>query len=379
MYKGKRFLFVAPRFHTNQVPVVRALTERGHTVRFLVRYVGGVESHQLLKPDLVPLRPPWRRAPRALEQTQWQVPRVRWLRNWLREYDPDVTILRDGGSLTDLAVMMLLRLRGKRFLLYTQGAKYRPTFSWKHRFLARVLVRWLGNGWFTPVKYRYGPQPQTLVELDFVPFIFTPQPGLEKDWTSCRPDAPLRLLCIGKYAAYKNHPLVLQAVAHPALRGRVHLTVIGECSIPEHARVLEQCRCLVRELQVEDQVELRTSIPYEEIQREYARHDLLVVGSKAEIDGNVILEAMGYGVPPVWGHGNGTACYIESGKTGFLYPSGDLNALVETLQEALRRRSELPEIGRQAREFVLRHCSPAVYYEALQDVVRRRLGMDLDR
>ncbi len=372
-----KLLFVAPRFHTNQVPVVRTLLERGHPVRFLARYVGAVESHALLKPDLVPLRPTRRSGGRPLEQTQRQWPCWRSLWRYLDEYRPDVTIIRDFGAYTDWAVMAWLLTRRRKFLLYTQGAKYRRSFSWRQRLAARVMVRWLGGGWFTPVLYREGPQLHSLEELDFVPLIFEPKPGLVKDWSACRPEDPLRLLCIGKYARYKNHPLVLGAVAHPAIRDRVRLTVIGECSIPEHEEVLSRCRALVRELKLDDRVELRTSIPYEEIHREYVQHDLLVVGSNSETFGMAIVEAMAFGIPPVWGDGNGSACYIESGKTGFIYRSGDLAALVAALQEALRRRADLPAMGAAAREFILTRCSPEAYYRALDDVIRRRLGLSL--
>ncbi len=373
-----KFLFVAPRFHTNQVPVIRTLMQRGHPVRFLARYVGAVESHTLLKPDLVPLRVTGKCGQRLLEQTQRQWPRLGPLWRYLKDYRPDVTIIRDFGAYTDLAVMAWLLTHRRKFLLYTQGAKYRRTFSWRQRLAARVMVRWLGGGWFTPVLYREGPQPFTLEEVDFVPLIFEPQPGLAKDWSAVNPRDPLRVLCIGKYAAYKNHPLVLRAVAHPDLRDHLRLTLIGECSTPEHEQMLERCRILVGELNMENRVELHGSVPYEQIQREYGRHDLLVLGSNRESCAMVILEAMAYGVPPVSGDWNGSACYIEPGKTGFVYRSGDLNALVETLREALRRRADLPEMGARARAYILQHCSGEAYYRALSDVVRRRLGFSLD-
>lgn len=373
-----KFLFVAPRFHTNQVPVVRTLMDQGHPVRFLVRYVGAVESHALLRPDLMPLRERQRRQERLLEHTQRQWPRLRPLWRYLNDYQPDITIIRDFGAYADLAVMAWILAHRRKFLLYTQGAKYRRSFSWRQRLTARIMVRWLGGGWFTPVLYREGPQPYTLEELDFVPLIFEPQPGLVKDWSVSRLDEPLRLLCIGKYAAYKNHPLVLNAVAHPSVRGHFCLTVIGECSSLEHRQVLEQCRDLVKELKLGALVELRSSVPYEEIQQEYRRHDLLVLGSNRESCAMVILEAMAYGVPPVSGDWNGSACYIDPGKTGFVYRSGNLDALVQTLQEALRRRADLPDMGALARTHILEHCSAEAYYRALGDVIRRRLGLALD-
>lgn len=372
-----RFLFVAPRFHTNQVPVVRTLTERGHPMRFLARYVGAVESHAALQPDLAPLRATKNRGERLLEQTQRQWPRLGPLWRYLNDFRPDVTIIRDFGAYTDWAVMAWLLSHRRKFLLYTQGAKYRRSFTWRQRLAARVMVRWLGGGWFTPVLYREGPQPHTLEELDFVPLIFEPDPGLAKDWSAWRPEAPLRLLCIGKYARYKNHPLVLRAVAHPAIRDRVRLTVIGECSIPEHEEVLSRCRALVRELKLEDRVELHTSVPYEEVQREYRRHEMLVLGSNRESCAMVILESMGYGVPPVSGDWNGSACYINPGFSGFVFRSGDEASLVRTLHEALDRRMELPTMSARAQQVIREKCSPDAYYEALKSVVERRLRLTL--
>jgi glycosyltransferase involved in cell wall biosynthesis len=372
-----RFLFVAPRFHTNQIPVVRALLERGHPVRFLVRYVGPVESHALIQPELTALRRPWVKRARALEQTQWQVPLVLPLWRLVRDYDPQVTIIREGNALTDWVVATLLLLRGKRFLLYTQAAKHRKQFPRLVRLGARVLVDWLGNGWFTPVLYREGPQSCELAAMDFLPLVWVPDPGLRKDWSTVPAEGPVRLLSIGKYARYKNHPLLLQAVAAPTVRERVRLTLIGECSSEEHWAEYAKCRELVATLDLQGLVELRMSTPYEAIQQEYRKHDVLVLSSNRESCAMVILEAMGYGVPPVSGDYNGSACYIEHGRTGFIYRSGNLEHLTRTLEQVIRRRSELPTIGRLAAEAIAQRCSPETYYETLRGILRKRCGVIL--
>ena len=39
-----RFLYVAPRYHTNQVPIIRGLKRKGHEVCFLSQYAGKVED-----------------------------------------------------------------------------------------------------------------------------------------------------------------------------------------------------------------------------------------------------------------------------------------------------------------------------------------------
>ena len=46
-----RFLYVAPRYHTNQVPIIRGLKRKGHEVCFLSQYAGKVEDYSDLTPD----------------------------------------------------------------------------------------------------------------------------------------------------------------------------------------------------------------------------------------------------------------------------------------------------------------------------------------
>ena len=47
-------LFIAPRYHTNQVGIVRALLKYGHDVHFHVRTKGFTEDYSLIEPTLFP-------------------------------------------------------------------------------------------------------------------------------------------------------------------------------------------------------------------------------------------------------------------------------------------------------------------------------------
>jgi glycosyltransferase involved in cell wall biosynthesis len=312
-----------------------------------------------------------------LEQTRWQWPKLLPLWRYLRDYDPDVTIIREGTALTDLWLILFLMARRKRFLLYTQGAKFRRQHSWKRRWLARILVHWMGNGWFTPVLYRDGPQPCDLETIDFLPLIWTPAVPERKDWSDFQPGQPTRLLDVGKFARYKNHPLVIEAVARLREKFSLRLTVIGECSSDEHRQERMRCEKIVSDLGLKGCVQLRDNLAYEALHREYARHDLLILGSKNETFGMVVLEAMGYGLPPVTGNGNGCACYVEHGLTGFVFQSGNVNSLVSVLSDALTHRECLPVIGRRAMQTVAIKYSPEAYYTTLCKVVKTRLGIEL--
>ena len=50
-----RLLFIAPRFHTNQLGLVQKLTEEGHAVDFFVIGKGISESYDNLEPKQIPI------------------------------------------------------------------------------------------------------------------------------------------------------------------------------------------------------------------------------------------------------------------------------------------------------------------------------------
>ena len=82
--------------------------------------------------------------------------------------------------------------------------------------------------------------------------------------------------------------------------------------------------------------------------------DVELVCSRMEPFGRVTVEAMMAGLPVVGCQAGGTAEIILDGKTGLLYPPGDVSALAERLNR-LRERPELAaEMGRAGRERALR-------------------------
>lgn len=373
-----KLLFLAPRFHTNQVPVVRALLAHGHEVLFLSKYVAPVENHVVLEPRVISYHRPVIKAESALVQTQWQVPRVRELLRTIEDFDPDIVVVRTELAVTDAFVLGWLTLRRRKFLLYSQGEKYRTRVSPAARVAAKTFVGALGNGWFTPVLRRGDGGTETLQEMDFLPFPWADEEAIPKDWSKFDEDEPVRLLCVGKYARYKNMDLLLAAVSRLVDRSRFHLTIIGERTTREHGEVFDECVREVQRAGLEDRVTLRTHVSHTEMLREFAEHDVLVQSSYRESFSMVILEGMGCGLPVVSGDLGGSASYVDHGTTGFIFPSGSLEGLVGVLEQALAKPSPLPRMGRCAAASIQQKYSPAAFYSAFQDIVRRRLGISID-
>ncbi|MCC8146263.1 MAG: hypothetical protein LIO93_07465 [Bacteroidales bacterium] len=48
-----RILFTAPRYHTNQVPIVKGLLGKGHEVRYFVVFKGASEEYTFCEPTVL--------------------------------------------------------------------------------------------------------------------------------------------------------------------------------------------------------------------------------------------------------------------------------------------------------------------------------------
>ena len=87
-----------------------------------------------------------------------------------------------------------------------------------------------------------------------------------------------------------------------------------------------------------------------------------------------VLEAFAYGKPVIGANIGGIPEMIEHGKTGLLFPAGDVDALRACLETLWRQRATWGEMGAAAREVVLRDFSYERHSEALLEIYRRALG-----
>lgn len=101
----------------------------------------------------------------------------------------------------------------------------------------------------------------------------------------------------------------------------------------------------------------------------YRSSDVMVLPSDYEPFGLVVNEAMLCGCPVVVSdHVGARFDLVRDGETGFVYPTGDVEALRDALLHALKCRNRLIHMGEAARDRISR-WSPDVYVESLINAV----------
>jgi len=180
----------------------------------------------------------------------------------------------------------------------------------------------------------------------------------------------IELLSVGRLAAAKGYPVLLGAVARLAesRRGSFGLRIVGEGAMRGE---LER---IIAERGLEEIVALEGACGQEQLRALYSETEVFVLASFAEGIPVVLMEAMAMEIPCIATRITGIPELIEHGRSGWLVPPGDEQALADAIvglagDGALRER-----LGKAARIRIQAQYELSHNVEALAAVFRRRLS-----
>ena len=160
---------------------------------------------------------------------------------------------------------------------------------------------------------------------------FHPAPRL------ARKDGRLQLLFVGRINQRKGIKYMLEAL-RMLNSDEVHLTVCG--------RVVDDLELFKP---FASQVTIRPSVSGEELVQAYQQADLFVFPSVAEGFGQVLLESLASGLPILSTTHTAAPDLIEDGVQGFIVEPRRPDLVAERIAWAIEHRTELAEMGVQAR------------------------------
>ncbi|MFQ5746462.1 MAG: glycosyltransferase family 4 protein [Gemmatimonadota bacterium] len=165
-------------------------------------------------------------------------------------------------------------------------------------------------------------------------------------------DGPIRLLFVGRLVERKGVSDLIRALALLRARWPAQLTIVGEGEWElELQRVAAACG-------VSEDVTFTGRLTRSELEATYEAADIFVLPAVVDAKGDteglgvVLLEALRFERPAIGSAIGGIPDIIEPGRTGWLTPPGDPEALAETLESVARRPEEAREMARRGREIV---------------------------
>jgi glycosyltransferase involved in cell wall biosynthesis len=94
--------------------------------------------------------------------------------------------------------------------------------------------------------------------------------------------------------------------------------------------------------------------------------NILCLPSYREGFGTIVIDAAAMGVPAIGSNISGLRDAIEDGKTGLLFPAGDVGGLVKIMLEAIENPNKYNEMGLAARARVNANFTSDLLYSALK-------------
>lgn len=371
-----RFVYTAPRYHTNQHFPVKALLDAGHDVSFLVLRRGQSETYDALEPIVLGCSPAFEMLRRLVSR----LPGVKFsevgglppvLGYWkeMRRLRPSAVVVRNPNSAYGLLSTLVTKLLRARLIFYTQTPRH-CRIDRRKRFFHAFVLRISGAKWITPLLGTPEQHEPAHRDLRYVPFTMQPQTApKDKRWFA---GGFVNVLDVGKFLPRKNHRLFLDAVGRLSRRYPVRATIIGECTTELHRGELEEVRRQRKRLGLDDKVDIKVNLPFSDMQEEYSKHDVFVLASRDEPAAVSPLEAMAHTLPVVCSDSNGSSCYIRPSENGFVFRTDDTDDLEVCLVRIMCDRKKLVAMGHRSYELVLCEHAPERYVDALVSIVYSR-------
>ena len=98
----------------------------------------------------------------------------------------------------------------------------------------------------------------------------------------------------------------------------------------------------------------------------YAAADLVILATREETFGMVLIESMAWGTPVIGSAAGGVPEIIENGKNGFMFSTMDAGSLAGVIEQCMRESDRLPELGYNARKTVELKFSLESHLQALE-------------
>lgn len=377
-----KFLYVAPRYHTNQMDIMKGLTGLGHEVRFISHYAAVIEDYSCVTPivlgysrlyrliDFLYVKVIHRKDPTAIVfKIQHGFPPLRKLKKLICGFEPDLVILRE-RSVYSMAAYYICKKKGYPCILYNQNPLWSEPAKTdlRHRLVDRMTPPLR----MTPVMGEKKPG-MTVKENDyFVPFVV--EPGKPPEDRTYFEGGRVHILCIGKYEIRKHHLELLRAVEQLGDKYEIHLTLVGEATNHFQKAYCEQVKKFVQEHRMENVVTVKTNVPRRDMEQEYLAADLYVIPSTLEMASVSQLEAMSYSLPVICSDKNGTSCYVEDGVTGYLFRDRDEADLLRTLDEMLSDRERMLSMGAAGYGAVVEKYNFNKYFDTIMGMRERICG-----
>lgn len=374
-----KLLYAAPRYHTNQIPVIEYLINAGHTVEFLVVRKNQNENYAFLSPILCKPSLLYKFCEKIICKSstdiqienfrmRYFIPKISELFKMVNTYKPDIVIVRE-RSLFSICVRLVSIIVGdNKFIVYTQEPCYsKKTFSFLSRLKRFVLNMIMTTKVYSPVLQQCSSDDLNRLikrKIVYIPFVMKfNKEILERKYLD---GGKINILDVGKYRHYKNHFVLIRALSKltASKLHDINVSIVGQVTNHEEERYYNDLYNMVVEHNLGGCVFLYKNIPYDDMKHFYYKNDVFILTSKREVASISLLEAMANALVCISTDYNGTATYIDE-SLGYTFKTDNSVSLSQVLIDLIESKDSIAERGLNTFKYASCKFSPDNYFNSI--------------
>lgn len=373
-----KVMYIMPRYHTNLIPTIEGWISHKDQVTIVTHSKGKIEDYSVVVPIVAGYSKIFkvflefyknvlkRNNPIAGDiSLRLGFPPIGVIKKIIRDVKPDLVIVRE-KSVYSIACTHICRKYRIKMLLYNQSPVWADKAFFKDDFAHKIVNSLTPAKRITPVNQILDGNEGKIVGdgAVFAPFVMNPVISPEEK--QYFQDDNINILVIGKYEKRKNHFMMIDVFSRLVdINKSVRLVVVGEKTSRFHEDYYNSLSEYVKSKGLDNRVDLKYNLNRKQIDEEYRTADLFVLPSTGEPAAISCIEAMAYSLPAISGSDNGTADYIVSGETGYIFKDRDADDLFEGIKAIITDKDKLIKMGANAYQRVTEYCSFEKYYEAI--------------
>ena len=179
-------------------------------------------------------------------------------------------------------------------------------------------------------------------QIKLIPYGANVLSNIEKE--NGKENAKCKFLFVGQVNYRKGIPYLLDVISE--MGDAAELTVVGAYNPDDW---------FVKKYKETANIHFTGLVTFDKMQKIYEQSDVFIIPSFAEGMAQVGIEAMACGLPIICTFNSGVSDLVEEGKSGFIIPCGDKEALKSRMTWFLENKLKIYEMGRYARNKAIRY------------------------
>ena len=363
-----KILFIAPRFHTNYLPYIKAIKEKGYFSDFFVVYKWKSENYNFLTPVILKYSIVFKLLNfinkffkkwylhNSFELTFWS-PSFLNLFIKIKKNKPDLIFVKWVQNIMTLYSLLIWRLLGIKTLVHIQTEIYwdisvkKRVFVWilKNIFWSVISSPILWNQVLYKEKFDIDLLPFIQEEIDFKKHYF-------KDWN-------INIISVWKFVERKDQLLLVDAFIELQKKYlNLNLTLIWELVDKQY---INNINWIIKKAWLENKIKILFNITIDEVFDIYKKSDLFILPAYREPASISPIEAMSFCLPVISSDENWTKCYIEEWINWYVFKAKNKNSLIKSIESIIEDKDNIPKMWISSLNLMKNKYSDKVFIDYL--------------